>query len=160
MNPNELTRSPEFERDLRGLLKRFSTLEDDLDTFIKTGLRLYHEFNQDNGGILRLSGLGFEEPKVYKVKKFACRSLKGKGGEYTVTVVFADQNGTDSVDPRLSLIVDEGVRKVYAACRKQIETTEALRYFIDNFNVSYLNINEANIEDIVRNAYERNSGGI
>ena len=89
MKPNEVVRSPEFERDLRRLLKRFPTLEEDLDTFIKTGWRLYHEFNQDNGGILRLSGLGFEEPKVYKVKKFACRSLKGKGAASGIRVVYA-----------------------------------------------------------------------
>ena len=89
MKPSKITRSAEFEHDLKKLLKRFSTLEEDLETFIKTGLRLYHEFKQDNGGIFPIPGLGFEEPKVYKVKKFACRSLKGKGAASGIRIIYA-----------------------------------------------------------------------
>lgn len=79
------------------------------------------------------------------------------GGEYTVTVVFDESDIPELVDAKLKLISDEGERKVYSAYRKEIENAEALRYFIDNFNVKYLNINEASIEDIVRNAYETSS---
>ena len=75
------------------------------------------------------------------------------GGEYTVTVDFADAEEGREVDPRLKLVSNEGHRKVYAAHRSVIETTDALRYFIDNFEVSHLNIREADIEDVVRNAY-------
>lgn len=75
------------------------------------------------------------------------------GGEYTITVDFAYAEEGREVDPRLQLVSDEGQRKVYAAHRSVIETTEALRYFIDNFEVSHLNIREADIEDVVRNAY-------
>lgn len=42
-------------------------------------LKLYHKNGVDNYGIFRIPGLGFKEPPVYKVKKFACKSLKGKG---------------------------------------------------------------------------------
>lgn len=79
------------------------------------------------------------------------------GGEYTVTVVFADDPPAVEVDPRLKLVLDEGKRKIYTAQRSIIETTDALRYFIDHFKVSYLNINEARIEDVVRNAYQSNN---
>lgn len=89
MKPSDVTRSPEFERDLKRLRKRFPTLEEDLGTFVAIGMRLYHEFKQDNGGILPLAGLGFEEPKVYKVKKFACRSLKGKGAASGLRIIYA-----------------------------------------------------------------------
>ncbi|HBR30260.1 MAG TPA: hypothetical protein DD789_12585, partial [Firmicutes bacterium] len=58
-------------------------------------------------------------------------------------------------DSRLKLILDEGKRKIYTAQRSVVETAEALRYFIDNYQVSYLNINEAKIEDIVANAYKK-----
>jgi ABC-2 type transport system ATP-binding protein len=77
------------------------------------------------------------------------------GGEYTVTVVFADDQPVTAVDSRLKLILDEGKRKIYTAQRSVVETAEALRYFIDNYQVSYLNINEAKIEDIVANAYKK-----
>ena len=76
MKPSEVARSPEVERDMKKLLKRFSTLEEDLDTFIKTGMRLYHELNIDNNGIFPITGLGFEEPKVYKVRTSSpCETL-------------------------------------------------------------------------------------
>jgi ABC-2 type transport system ATP-binding protein len=75
------------------------------------------------------------------------------GGEYTITVDFAYAEEGREVDPRLQLVSIEGQRKVYVAHRSVIETTEALRYFIDNFDVSHLNIREADIEDVVRNAY-------
>ena len=89
MKPSEVARAPEFDRDMKKLLKRFSTLEEDLDTFIKTGMRLYHELNIDNNGIFPITGLGFEEPRVYKVKKFACRSLKGKGAVSGIRIIYA-----------------------------------------------------------------------
>lgn len=77
------------------------------------------------------------------------------GGEYTITVDFLHAAEGREVDRRLMLVSDEGKRKVYAAHRSTIETADALRYFIDNFDVSHLNIREADIEDIVRNAYEK-----
>jgi len=39
----EIVLLPEFKKDLKKLLKRFRTLEDDLDNFIKTELNLYHK---------------------------------------------------------------------------------------------------------------------
>ena len=41
---DEVFRTPEFEKDLKKLLKRFRTLEDDLDIFIRNELKLYHKF--------------------------------------------------------------------------------------------------------------------
>jgi hypothetical protein len=40
---------------------------------------MFHELGIDAGAMERIPGLGFEEPKIYKVVKFACRSLFGKG---------------------------------------------------------------------------------
>lgn len=80
---------PEFEKDLKYLLKRFPTLDDDLSIFIDTQLYLYHKLNQDNGGIFQLSDLGLTYPKIYKAKKFACKSLKGKGCNSGIRVIYA-----------------------------------------------------------------------
>jgi hypothetical protein len=43
----EVSRLPEFERDLKKLLKRFRTLEEDLEVFTKTELNLYHKLGLD-----------------------------------------------------------------------------------------------------------------
>jgi len=85
----EIVRLPEFERDMKTLIKRFRSLEDDLDNFIKTELTLFHKIGIDNKGIVQISGLGIQGPKVYKARKFACRALKGKGAHSGIRVVYA-----------------------------------------------------------------------
>jgi mRNA-degrading endonuclease RelE of RelBE toxin-antitoxin system len=94
----EVVRLPEFEKDLKKLLKRFQTLEDDLDIFIRTELNLYHKLRRDTGGIFRLTGLAIEEPKIYKAKKFACRSLRGKGVQSGIRIIYAYHEEADSVE--------------------------------------------------------------
>ncbi len=72
---NEISRLPEFGRDLKKLLKRFKTLEEDLKIFIEKQLNFYHKLRIDNKGGFPIAGLGVEYPQIYKAKKFACRSL-------------------------------------------------------------------------------------
>lgn len=95
---NEIYRLPEFETDLKKLLKRFKTLEDDLEIFIKKQLNLYHKLKIDNKGIFQIPGLPMENPKIYKAKKFACRSLKGKGVQSGIRVIYAYFEEKDRID--------------------------------------------------------------
>jgi len=81
-------RLPEFNKDLKKLSKRFKTLEDDLEVFIKTELNLYHKLGMDNKGIFPISELKIEYPKIYKAKKFACRSLKGRGVQSGIRIIY------------------------------------------------------------------------
>lgn len=46
----EIIRPPEFESDMKKLLKRFRSLEADLDNFIKIELKLFHKLGIDNKG--------------------------------------------------------------------------------------------------------------
>jgi hypothetical protein len=94
---SEVFRLPEFERDLIYLLKRYRTLENDLNVFIEKELYLYHRLRIDNKGIFRISGLGFEKHGIYKAKKFACRSLKGKGVHSGIRVVYLYDERSDKV---------------------------------------------------------------
>jgi len=77
----EINYTGEFDKDLKKLRKRFRTLPDDLQIFIKAQLKLFHKIKLDNDGIKRITGLFPEYPSVYNAKKFACRSLKGKGAK-------------------------------------------------------------------------------
>jgi len=86
---NEVRRLVEFEKDLKRLSKKFRTLEEDLETFIQNQLNLYHKLRIDNRGILQISGLGLSYPKIFKAKKFACRSLKGEGVASGIRVIYA-----------------------------------------------------------------------
>ena len=95
---NEISRLPEFEKDIKRLLKRFKTIEDDLRVFIEKELNLYHKLKIDNKGVFQISGLQVESPKIYKAKKFACRSLKGKGIQSGIRVIYAYFEEKDKVE--------------------------------------------------------------
>lgn len=95
---HEIFRLPEFEKDMRKLLKRFKTLEDDLEVFIKNELDLYHKLKIDTRGIFQIPGLQIEDPKIYKAKKFACRSLKGKGVQSGIRVIYAYFEENDKIE--------------------------------------------------------------
>ena len=88
---------PEFEKDTKRLLKRFKTIEDDQEIFIEKQLFLYHKLKVDNRGIFQITGLPVENPKVYKAKKFACKSLKGKGVQSGIRVIYAYQEEKDKI---------------------------------------------------------------
>jgi len=94
----EIIRLPAFERDFKRLLKRFRSLEDDLDNFIKTELVLFHKLRIDNKGVVQVAGLGIQEPKIYKARKFACRALKGKGAHSGIRVIYACFEEKDRIE--------------------------------------------------------------
>lgn len=95
---NEISHLPEFEKDIKRLLKRFKTLEDDLKVFIEKELNLYHKLKIDNKGVFQITGLQIKSPKIYKAKKFACRSLKGKGVQSGIRVIYAYFEEKDKVE--------------------------------------------------------------
>jgi hypothetical protein len=95
---NKIIHLPEFEKDISKLLKRFKTIEDDLKIFIEKQLNLYHKLEIDNKGIFQIPGLQIETPKIYKAKKFACRSLKGKGVQSGIRVIYAYFEKEDKIE--------------------------------------------------------------
>jgi len=95
---SEITNLPEFDKDFKKLSKRFGTLEEDLKVFTNTQLNLYHKQGIDNKGVLPISGLGITAPKIYKAKKFACRSLKGRGVDSGIRVIYAYWEDEDRIE--------------------------------------------------------------
>lgn len=78
-----------FKKDLKKLLKRFPSLEEDLDSLVKAQLIAYHKLNIDNHGIFAIENLAISSPRIFKVKKFACKSLKGKGVHSGIRITYA-----------------------------------------------------------------------
>jgi len=95
---SEIRRLKEFEKEFRKLLKKFKTLEEDMETFINTQLKLYHKQKVDNSGVVRISNLAIDEPKIYKARKFACRSLKGTGGRSRIRIIYAYYEEEDIIE--------------------------------------------------------------
>jgi mRNA-degrading endonuclease RelE of RelBE toxin-antitoxin system len=85
----KVTRGEGFSRDFKKLIKRYRSLEEDLKVFIRAQLFAYHKLQVDNHGLFPIDNLGIESPKVYKAKKFACKSLKGRGAKSGIRVIYA-----------------------------------------------------------------------
>ena len=95
---NDIRRLTEFEKDIKKLSRKFRTLEEDLEIFIEKQLNLFHKLRIDNKGVFVISDLGISCPKIYKAKKFACRSLKGKGVASGIRVIYAYFEQDDIVE--------------------------------------------------------------
>ena len=94
---NDVRRLAEFGKDLKKL-RRFRTLEEDLGVFIEKQLQLFHKLHIDNKGIFPIPNLGISYPKIYKAKKFACKSLKGKGAVSGIRVIYAYFDKEDIIE--------------------------------------------------------------
>ena len=75
----------EFVKDLKKLCKKFRSLNDDLETLRRV---LAAEPNQRPPFSFEISDLGIEHC-VKKVKKIACKSLKGRGVNTGLRLVYA-----------------------------------------------------------------------
>lgn len=75
----------EFRKDLKKLLKKYRSLNDDLK-IVKKVLRV--EPKERPPFSFRIDGLGIETC-VIKVKKIACKSLKGRGVNTGLRLIYA-----------------------------------------------------------------------
>jgi len=78
-----------FEKELEKLGKRYRTLSDDLENAKENAIELFHLKGIDNNSCFELQGYKNESCKVYKLKKFACKSMKGKGINSGIRVIYA-----------------------------------------------------------------------
>jgi len=116
----EIRYHPEFKNDLKKLRKRFRTIEEDLDIFIENQLQLFHKLGIDNKGTVQISNLGIHSPKFYKARKFACRSLKGKGIASGIRVIYAYFRDEDRI---------EFIEIYYKGDRENENRKRILRYY-------------------------------
>ena len=75
----------EYNKDLKKLMKRFRTLEEDIET-VKKVLKVVPDARPPIS--YQINNLGIETC-VIKVKKVACKSLKGKGNNTGLRLVYA-----------------------------------------------------------------------
>lgn len=108
---------------MKKLSKRFRTLEGDLENFLNAQIILYHIQGVDNKGVVPISGLGIDEPEIYKAKKFACRSLAGTGSRSGIRVIYSYEEQEGNKD-KIILI------EIYYKGDKENEDRERiLKYF-------------------------------
>jgi len=95
---NEVLMLSDFKKDFKKLAKNYPTLKQDLEIFVNTQLKLSHKLNVENSGIVQISGLSISKPKIYKARKFACKSLKGRGSYSGIRVIYAYFEDDDRIE--------------------------------------------------------------
>ncbi len=83
--------TPEFLRDLKRISKKFPSILDDLETVKKNVIELRHVHEKDNLSTFEVPGLDTDKKtfSIWKIKKFACKSLKGRGVKSGIRVIYA-----------------------------------------------------------------------
>ena len=78
-----------FTRDFKKLTKRFRTLPEDLENAKRFAIELYHLHNIDNQSIFQIQEFQTDDVLIFKLIKFACKALKGKGVRSGLRVIYA-----------------------------------------------------------------------
>ncbi len=102
------------KRDLKKLAKRFRSIYDDLELLKKVLKVCPHEQPPHS---YRISGLGIDA-YVVKHKRIACRSLKGRGSNTGLRVVYAYFEESNKEDSKIVLI------EAYHKSDKELEDRE------------------------------------
>jgi hypothetical protein len=78
----------EFSKDLKKLIKKYPTLLDDLKLVQVAAIELFHVHKINNGSVFPLAGFCANGTMICKIKKFACKSLKGRGVHSGIRVIY------------------------------------------------------------------------
>lgn len=81
--------TPEFQKDFKKLLKKFKSLKDDWGLMKIATIELFYIQKVNNSSIFSIQGFCAEKIQICKIKKFACRSLKGRGSKSGIRVIYA-----------------------------------------------------------------------
>ncbi len=78
-----------FKKDLKILKKRFKTLDEDLVIAKKNAIELFHLYGIDNQSTVLIPKMSNQRFQLYKLRKFACKALKGKGVQSGIRIIYA-----------------------------------------------------------------------
>lgn len=88
----------EFQHDLKRLLKKFPSLNKDIEVAKVFTIELFHRQNINKQAIFLIPNFCTEELKICKLKKFACKALKGRGVKSGIRIIYAYYVLTNTVD--------------------------------------------------------------
>ena len=111
-----------FKKEFKKLKKRFPTLDEDLRIAKKNAIELFHLLKIDNQSVFLVPGLGNEKFQICKIKKFACKALKGKGVQSGIRIIYAYCLEKATVD----------FLEIYFKTDTENEDKERVRYFLRN----------------------------
>jgi hypothetical protein len=119
--------TPGFERDFKKLLKKFKTPEDDFEVLKEVHIKTFHDPRMKGLGIqmqdpVLIKGFCRKEAEAYKVRKFACKALKGKGSNTGLRVIYVRQSNIDKIT----------FVEIYFKADQESENRDKLKEFLAN----------------------------
>jgi len=116
-------KTEEFIRDFKKLLKRFLSLKEDLEINKRYRIELFHLQGIDSKSVFKIQRAGnSEELQFFKVKKFQCKSLKGRGAKSGIRVIYAFL----PLEQKIVFI------EIYFKANQENETRKRISDFINN----------------------------
>ena len=85
----EYSETEKFQKDFKKLLKRYRSLNEDLAIVKRNAIELFHLYHINNNSIFLIPNFCSEQIKICKVKKFACKALKGRGANSGIRLIYA-----------------------------------------------------------------------
>jgi len=114
--------TPEFKKDFKKLLKKFKSLKDDLNLVKITVIEFFYIQKLNNLSTFPIRGFCTEEIQICKIKKFACRALKGRGSKSGIRVIYAFH----CQDCKVEFI------EIYFKGEKENEDSERIKEYLKN----------------------------
>lgn len=115
----------EFTRDFKKLLKKFPSLKDDFEVNKQYRIELFHCQEINSNSIFEIDGAGNTAYlRFYKVKKFQCQSLKGKGAQSGIRVIYAYRREEQKII----------FLEIYYKADQENEDRQRIKNFIKSFN--------------------------
>lgn len=87
-----------FEQDLKSPLKKFPLLIEDIEIAKSFTIELFHLQKINKQAIFPIPNFCTEELKICKLKKFACKALKGRGVQSGIRIIYAYYVLTNKID--------------------------------------------------------------
>lgn len=78
-----------FQKEFNKLAKKYRSLPDDFLVAKKNAIELFHIQHLDNHSVFAIEGECTPNIMFYKLKKFACKSLKGRGNKSGIRIIYA-----------------------------------------------------------------------
>ena len=123
MSKINYSRTSEFQKDFKRLLKKFKSLEDDLELVKIAAIDLFHIQKINNLSIFPIQSFCTEKIQVCKIKKFACKALKGRGSKSGIRVIYAFHYENCKVD----------FIEIYFKGEKENEDRERIRKYFKSY---------------------------
>ncbi len=78
-----------FEKQIKKLIKKYPSLNEDLEIAKKYAIEAFHQEKINNEAIWLVPKFDKKIIQIYKLKKFSCKALKGKGNRSGIRIIYA-----------------------------------------------------------------------